>query len=97
GGNPGVERTLVIEQKDGKITGTLKGAAMGQFEIPDAPIGSATFKDGTIAFSVTNDFNGNQMVTKYEGKLEGDTIKGTTERNRNGEAMKSEWNAKRAK
>ncbi|MSU66137.1 MAG: hypothetical protein EXS38_08580, partial [Opitutus sp.] len=25
GGNPGVERTLILEMKDAKLTGTLKG------------------------------------------------------------------------
>jgi hypothetical protein len=98
GGNPGVERTLILDAKDGKLTGTLKGATMGQFEIPDAAIGDGSVKDGTVSFTVTTEFNGNKRVTKYEGKLEGDTITGTTEApGRDGAVQKREWKATRAK
>jgi hypothetical protein len=98
GGNPGVERSLVLDYKDGKLTGTVKGVSMGQFEIPDTAITNATYKDGMIAFSVENDFNGNKFVTKYEGKIEGDTITGTIERpGRNGgDPTKTPWTPKRA-
>jgi len=41
--------------------------------------------------------NGNTFKTIYKGKLAGDTIKGTTERERNGEKMTSDWEAKRDK
>src|SRR5436309_2508549 len=80
GGNPGVERTLVLDLKDGKLTGTVKGVSMGQFEIPDSEIKEGTFKDGAVAFTVENEFNGNKFVSKYQGKLEGDAITGTIER-----------------
>jgi hypothetical protein len=97
GGNPGVERTLVLEVKDGKLTGTLKGASMGQFEIPDVAIGDGVVKDGNVSFTTTNDFNGNKIVAKYTGKLEGDTITGSIERpGRDGNVMKTDWVAKRA-
>jgi hypothetical protein len=68
GGGPGVERTLILDLKDGKLTGTLKGASMGQFEIPDAAISDASFKDGS---------------TEAPG--------------RDGNAMKRDWKATRAK
>ena len=99
GGNPGIERTLTLELKDGKLTGTLKGASMGQFEIPDTAISAASFKDGAVAFNVELDFNGNKFVTKYSGKLQGDSIKGSVERpgRDGGEPVKTEWVAARAK
>ena len=98
GGNPGVERTLKLEFADGKLTGTLLGAQMGQFAIPDAAISDGTFKDGTVAFSVTSEFNGNKRTTKYEGKLDGDNIKGSSEApNRDGAMQKRDWNPTRAK
>jgi hypothetical protein len=98
GGNPGVERTLVLDYKDGKLTGTLKGATMGQFEIPDIAIADGTVKDGNVAFTVTNEFNGQKFTTKYAAKLEGDTLTGSTERPGpdGGEAVKRDWSAKRA-
>ena len=98
GGNPGVERTLMLDLKDGKLTGTLKGASMGQFEIPDTAISEASFKDGVVAFSVTIDMGGNTRTTKYSAKLDGDTLTGNSEApGRDGAAMKRDWVAKRSK
>jgi hypothetical protein len=37
------------------------------------------------------------FVTKYQGKVDGDTIKGKTERERNGQTMSRDWEAKREK
>lgn len=98
GGGAGVERVLMLEHNNGKLTGTLKGAQMGQYEIPDLDISSATYKDGVIAFSVESERNGNKYVSKYQGKLAGDTITGTSERQgRDGQVTKADWVAKRAK
>ena len=98
GGGPGMERTLILDFKDGKLTGTLKGGSMGQFEIPDAAIADGAFKDGTVSFTVTTDFNGNKRTTKYEAKLDGDTLTGNTEApGRDGAAQKREFKATRAK
>jgi len=100
GGGPGMERTLKLDYKDGKLTGTMVGTQGGQFQIPDTAISEASFKDGAVAFSVTIEFNGNSRTTKYAGKLEGDTIKGSTERPGRGEGaapVKSDWVANRAK
>lgn len=98
GERPGIERTLKLEFADGKLTGTLLGAKMGQFDIPDLAISDGDFKDGTVTFSVTNEFNGNKRTTKYEGKLDGDSIKGSAESpGRDGNVRKSEWNPTRAK
>ncbi len=98
GGGPGIERTLVLELKDGKLTGTLKGATMGQFEIPDTAIADAAFKDGAVSFTVTTEFNGNKRTTKYSAKLEGDKLTGSTEApGRDGAVQKRDWVATRAK
>ena len=98
GGNPGVERTLKLDYADGKLTGTMMGAQMGQFNIPDIAIADGVFKDGTVSFTVTSEFNGNKRTTKYEGKLEGDSIKGSSEApNRDGAMQKRDWNPTRAK
>lgn len=92
------ESTLKLELKDGQLAGTMLGRQGGQFTIPDVAIGDASFKDDAVAFTVTREFNGNKMVIKYAGKLEGDTIKGTIERtNRDGELVKRDWTATRAK
>jgi hypothetical protein len=99
GGNPGIERTLTLELKDGQLSGVMKAVSMGQFEIPDTAITAASFKGGAVAFNLELEFNGNKFVTKYSGKLDGDTIKGSVERpGRDGGApVKTDWVAHRAK
>jgi hypothetical protein len=98
GGNPGIERTLVLALKDGQLTGTLKGASMGQFEIPDTAIADGAFKDGMVSFTVTVEFNGNKRTSKYSGKLEGDKITGSIEApGRDGATQKRDWAATKAK
>jgi hypothetical protein len=98
GGGQGVERSLMLDMKDGKLTGTLKGFSMGQFDVPDTAIGDASFKDGTVSFTVTTEFNGNKRVTKYEAKLDGDTLTGSTEApGRDGSPQKRDWKATRSK
>ena len=98
GGNPGVERALKLDYADGKLTGTMLAVDMGQFKLPDTAIADGSFKDGTVSFTVTSEFNGNKRTTKYEGKLEGDTIKGSSEApGRDGNVQKRDWTATRSK
>lgn len=98
-GGQGFEQTLKLDYKDGKLTGTVLGSKNERFEIPDTEISDASFKDGIVKFAVTREFNGNKFTSKYEGKLAGDTITGTSERPgmSGGEATKREWVAKRQK
>jgi len=98
-GGQGFEQTLRLDYKDGQLTGTMVGRDTGQFSVPDTPISEASLKDGVVKCTVTREFNGRSFTTKYEGTLEGDTIKGTFERpSFNGsEARKAEWLAKRVK
>ena len=90
--NGEISTTLKLESKDGK----LAGAYSNQFG--DTTISNATFQDDVLAFDVERNFNGTKFVIKYRGKLEGDMIKGTLETPRpdGGEALKLDWNAKRA-
>jgi hypothetical protein len=97
-GGQGIERTLVLAMKDGKLTGTLKGASMGQFEIPDTAIADGSVNGDTISFTVTTEFNGNKRTSKYTGKLEGDKITGSIEApGRDGATQKRDWTATRSK
>ena len=90
---------LTLNHQDGKLTGMLIGRKTARFTVPDAEISEASFQDGAIRFAVTREFNGRSFTTRYEGKLEGDTIKGTYERPSfdGGKAEKAEWLAKRQK
>lgn len=97
-GGQGFEQTLKLDYKDGKLTGTVLGAQRGNFNIPDTDISDASFKDGVVKFSVSREFNGNKFTSKYEGKLEGDTITGKSETpGRDGQSTSREWVAKRQK
>jgi hypothetical protein len=95
GGDP-VKITLTLKQEGTKLTGKVsmpgrQGAAQ------DTEISDGSVKDGTVAFSTVVERNGNKMTTKYSGKLEGDTIKGKIESERNGQAQSRDWEAKRDK
>ncbi len=89
-GGAGRPATATLTLKDGALTGSVSGRG------GETPIADASFKDETVAFSVTREFNGNSIVQKYSGKLDGDTIKGTLEvKMGDGDARKSDWSATR--
>jgi hypothetical protein len=96
-GGQGIEQVLKLELAAGNLTGTLLGSQTPP--LPDTPISEASFKDGVIKFAVVRELNGAKVATRYEGKLEGDSIKGTSERPnpQGGDPVKREWDAKRAK
>jgi hypothetical protein len=89
-----VERTLKIENKDGKVTGTINGFGK---QAKDTPIDDGKFKDGELSFSVTTERKGMKSTTKYTGKVSGDSIKGSMIREVDGKDEKTDWEAKREK
>ena len=97
GGGTPRESTLTLAMKDGKLTGKLTTPGRDG-ATNSADIASAAIKDDVVTFSVEREFGGNKVVTKYSGKLAGDTITGESEGpGRDGATMKREWVAKRAK
>jgi hypothetical protein len=102
-GDKEVERTMKLELKDGKLTGTVSGfggkGGKGGKGGGDSKIEDAKYdKDkDEFSFSVTREFGGNKVVTKYTGKVSGDTIKGTITRDRDGKEEKTEFEAKKTK
>ncbi|HUQ69862.1 MAG TPA: hypothetical protein VM165_10085 [Planctomycetaceae bacterium] len=86
------DMTLKLKLEGDKLTGHMLGRNDQEIKIEEA-----TFKDNAVAFAVTQERNGQKSTTKYKGKLDGDTIKGETERERGGEVRKTEWEAKREK
>jgi glutamine synthetase len=61
------------------------------------PIENGKLTGDMLTFTVTREFNGNKMVTKYNGKVEGDVIKGKIAMDRGGQTTERDWEAKRAK
>lgn len=86
------ELKLKLKLEDDKLTGAMVGR-----DDQETPIEDATFKDGEVAFAVTRERNGQKFTIKYKGKVSGDTIKGKSEFERNGEKQSRDWEAKREK
>lgn len=78
-----------MKVEDGKLSGTVSGRN-GETAIEDAKLAG-----DEVSFSVTREFNGNKMVIKYSGKVSGDTIKGKSESQRDGQPQSRDWEAKR--
>jgi hypothetical protein len=91
GGNA-FEQTLKLKQDGEKLTGTITGRQGAETAIENGKVAG-----DTVSFKVTREFNGNKIVFSYEGKLDGDTIKGKTRFERDGQAESRDWEAKRAK
>ncbi len=97
GGGATREMTLTLVAKDGKVTGKLSmpGRDGGTM---DSEISNGSIKGDVVSFTIEREFNGNKFVSKYTGKLAGDTITGESESpGRDGGTTKREWVAKRAK
>ncbi|MBI1899717.1 MAG: hypothetical protein HYS13_01220 [Planctomycetia bacterium] len=86
------EMTLKLKLDGDKLTGAMVGRNNQETAIEEA-----SFKEGGISFKVTRERNGQKFTTKYSGKLSGDTIKGKTESERDGQVRSRDWEAKRSK
>jgi hypothetical protein len=94
-GKTEVERTLKIESvKDGKVTGTVSGFGK---DAKDNKIEDGTFKNGELSFTVTVMRKDQKFTSKYNGKVSGDSIKGTITSDFGGKENKLDWDAKREK
>ena len=91
-GNNSIESTLKLKQEGDKLTGVYVGR-----NNTESPIEEGTIKDNMVNFKIVREFNGNKFTMKYSGTLSGDTIKGKTEFERDGQAQSRDWEAKRQK
>lgn len=85
-----VEASAKLKQEGEKVTGTVSGPGGNETEIQDGKI-----KGSDLSFNVEREFNGNKVVMKYSGKIDGDSIKGKTDVVRDGETRTRDWEAKR--
>jgi hypothetical protein len=86
------DRAVKLKLDGDKLTGTYVGR-----DNQETPIEDATYKDGNVSFKVIREFNGQKVTIKYTGKVSGDTLKGKTEFERDGQSQSRDWEAKRAK
>ena len=86
-----IERTFVFKVDGTKLTGETTSEMMGKSTIADGKI------DGeNISFSITANFQGNDMKLNYKGKISGDTIKLSVEFAGGGGGQTIEWTLKKA-
>src|SRR3954468_1487031 len=90
--NNTVESTLKLKQEGDKLAGVYVGR-----NNMESPIEEGTIKDNVVSFKIVREFNGNKFTMKYSGTLSGDTIKGKTSFDRDGQAQERDWEAKRQK
>ena len=91
-GDRKIEQTLKLKLDGDKLTGAMVGRNNMETAIEDGK-----YKDGEVSFTVTRERQGNKIVSKYKGKVEGDTLKMTSETEVGGETRKQEIEAKREK
>jgi hypothetical protein len=83
------ESTIKLKVEGDKLTGTVSGRNN------DSAIEEGKIKGDEVSFQVTREFNGNKVVIKYSGKVSGDTIKGKSESQRDGQPQTRDWVAKK--
>src|SRR5437660_226413 len=89
--NGDVAMTLQLKQEGEKLTGTITRNEQS------TEIKEGTIKGQDLSFVVVREFNGQEFKINYKGKLDGDSIKGTTTVNINGEDRTRDWTANRPK
>jgi len=96
GGTPRVQ-TLTLKADGAKLTGNVAMPGRNGGAARETAIEEGKVTGDDISFSITREFNGNKMVTKYSGKVSADGIKGKIESERNGQPQSRDWEAKREK
>ena len=85
-----INLSLNLKQDGEKLTGVV---ILGDDE---TSISEGMVKEGQISLKVTRVQDGTSQTAKFQGKLEGDSIKGKIDSNWSGEAQVYDWNAKRS-
>jgi hypothetical protein len=98
GRNGGPDRTnsLALKLEGEKVTGKLTSPGFQGGSPTETAIEDGKMKADEVSFSVTRDFNGNKMVSKYSGKVTADTITGKIDMDRgDGNTSSRDWTAKK--
>jgi hypothetical protein len=98
GRDGGAERkmTLTLKQDGAKLTGKVSSPGRDGGAARETEIADGSVKGADVTFSVTREFNGNKMTSKYSGKLSADAITGKVEsKDRDGKDVSRDWTAKK--
>ncbi len=98
----GRESTLKLKFEGGKLTGTIDGRSEvnGKVKVFEWAIKDAKVQGNEIAFTVSHPptlGTGPDSTTRYEGRINGDLMKGTAETEWNGHTNKRDFEARRVK
>lgn len=85
-----IDLSLKVKQDGDKLAGVV---IMGDNE---APIADGIIKDNKITLKVTRERDGKTQTAKFQGELNGDSIKGKIDSDWSGESHIYDWNAKRS-
>jgi len=97
GGGPGRPTTITLKADGAKLTGSVPGMGRGG-DTPATEITDGKVDGNNVSFTVKREFNGNAMVQKYEGVVNGDEMKLKITRNgQDGTPQTNEVTAKREK
>ncbi len=98
GGGPPRQVTLTLKQDGSKLTGSVPGFARGGGAAPENEISNGKVDGNNISFEVKRQTQNGEFVTKYEGTLDGDSLKLkiTTPGMGGGEPRTTEVTAKKA-
>ena len=95
GGTPR-QVTITLKADGAKLTGSVPGMGRGGADVPPSEITDGTVDGNKVSFSVTREFNGNKMVTEYEGTVTGDEMKLKITRDTQNGPQTNEVTAKRS-
>ena len=95
-GGEGRKMTLELKQDGEKLTGKVSSPGRDGGAARETEIADGSVKGTDVAFSVTREFNGNKVTSKYSGKLSADAITGKVEsKDRDGNDRSRDWTAKK--
>ncbi len=86
-----IQSTATLKAEGDKLTGKVSRNDQS------TDITDGTFKNDEVAFNVERERNGQKVVFKYKGKVEGDAINGKIEVELGGETRSFDWKPTREK
>ena len=89
--------TITLKQDGSKLTGSVPGMGRGgDNPPPPSEIMNGKVDGDKVSFEVKREFNGNTMITKYEGTVSGDEMKLKMTRDTQNGPQTNEVTAKRS-
>ena len=95
-GGPARQVTITLKQDGTKLTGSVPGMGRGGAEAPPIEILDGKVDGGNVSFTVKRTTPNGELVTKYEGTINGDEMKLKTTMDMGNGPQTREFTAKRS-